>query len=298
MDASTSHMYRQVVQKTYLITYSQANLEKFPTRQSFANSVVEAFASESTKWRLLHWVCSMEDHQEGGKHYHMALKFNMNKRCLYAKKSLVERHGISVHFSDNHDNYYSAYRYATKSDKEAFHSDDHPNLVDARSPKTKAGTKSLRKSMAEKRLAKNSKGACPSSSGNPKRKSLSKLDVSQLLIDQNIHNDIELLSLAHTQKEEGKVDLAEFILKKTPKALNDLCALGEWKLPITPLKGKRKPEWKSLKRPSKTNALSTALEAGFLRQLQSLRTIMSTLSSLQMLCVPYYRKAGENTATS
>ena len=34
MDASTSHMNRQVVRKTYLITYSQANLEKFPTRQS------------------------------------------------------------------------------------------------------------------------------------------------------------------------------------------------------------------------------------------------------------------------
>ena len=28
MDASTSHMNRQVVRKTYLITYSQANLEK------------------------------------------------------------------------------------------------------------------------------------------------------------------------------------------------------------------------------------------------------------------------------
>ena len=222
MDASTSHMNRQVVRKTYLITYSQANLEKFPTRQSFANSVVEAFASESTKCCLLHWVCSMEDHQEGGTHYHMALKFNMNKRWLSAKKSLVERHGISAHFSDNHNNYYSAYRYATKSNKEAVHSDDHPNLVDARSPKTKAGTKSLRKSMVEKQLAKNSKGACPSSSGNLKRKRLSNLDVSQLVIDQNIHNDIELLSLAHIQKEEGKVDLAEFILKKTPKALNEL----------------------------------------------------------------------------
>ncbi len=181
-------MNPSVVRKTYLLTYSQLDLDKFPTRQSFANCVVEAFSSESVKCRLLRWVCSLEDHKDGGKHYHMALKFSLNKRWLSAKKSLLERHGISVHFSENHDNHYSAYRYATKSDEEAFHSGGHPNLKDVRSPKRKAGTKSLRKSTAKKRSAQNSRGACSSRRSEAKKIRLSNLHVSQLLVEQNIHN--------------------------------------------------------------------------------------------------------------
>ncbi len=51
---------------------------------------------------------------------------------------------------------------------------------------------------------------------------LSNFKVSEYLLKNNIKNDTELLALANIQKEEGKTDLAEFILKKTPKALNEL----------------------------------------------------------------------------
>ena len=40
-----------------------------------------------------------------------------------------------VNFSDNHDNYYSAYRYICKDDDSFHHSKHHPNLDDVASPR-------------------------------------------------------------------------------------------------------------------------------------------------------------------
>ena len=45
--------------------------------------------------------------------------------------------GISVHFSDEHNSYYEAYKYVVKSDTKAHLSGEHPNLNEAGSPKTK-----------------------------------------------------------------------------------------------------------------------------------------------------------------
>ena len=46
------------VRQVYLVTYSQANLELFPTRRSFAEAVVGSFQSSNT--HVMHWVCSRE----------------------------------------------------------------------------------------------------------------------------------------------------------------------------------------------------------------------------------------------
>ena len=61
-----------VVRQVYLITYSKADLQKFPTRESFAQAVVKSF--EATNTKIEHWVCSKEAHQVlqvNGFHYHM-----------------------------------------------------------------------------------------------------------------------------------------------------------------------------------------------------------------------------------
>ena len=49
-----------------------------------------------------------------------------------------------VNFSDNHDNYYSAYRYICKDDDSVHHSKHHPNLDDVASPRTKKSTRAYR----------------------------------------------------------------------------------------------------------------------------------------------------------
>ena len=122
------------VRQVYLVTYSQANLEQFPTRRSFAEAVVGSFHSSTT--RVMHWVCSRESHRNGGFHYHMALKLDRCRRWLCSKKFLKEQHSISVHFSDLHYNYYSAWKYVTKEDEHVLESNDHPDLWNSKAPKT------------------------------------------------------------------------------------------------------------------------------------------------------------------
>ena len=101
------------VHKTYLVTYSQANRILFPTRESFEQSVVDAF----NKWtsKPLHWASCLENHQNGGNHYHCSVK--LGSKCWKAVKDTVnEENGIQAHFSDAHDNYWSVLKYSTKSD--------------------------------------------------------------------------------------------------------------------------------------------------------------------------------------
>ena len=139
--------------------------------------------------------------------------------------------GISVHFSDKHCGYYLAYDYAVKYDTEPVLSPGHPNPLDAKSPKTKICSQALRRSTALKRKSLQdesvptpSTSGVRSSQGSKKMKRLLNFEVSEYLLKNNIKNDTELLALANVQKEEGKTDLAEFILKETPKALNELIA--------------------------------------------------------------------------
>ena len=53
----------------------------------------------------------------------------------------MKEHKVSVHFSDNHDNYIAAYRYVCKTDDHVFHSVSHPDLNEVGSPRTKNSTK-------------------------------------------------------------------------------------------------------------------------------------------------------------
>ena len=115
------------LRRVYLITYSQADINKFPTRQSFANAVLAAFAETN----VVHWCCSKEHHQKSGVHYHMSVKLSKCQRWLPAKKFLADPFGIYVHFSSIHANYYSAWE-----DDCAEESKDHPDLSTTKGPRT------------------------------------------------------------------------------------------------------------------------------------------------------------------
>ena len=106
------HRVRQV----YLITYSQADEEKVPSREGFSETILAAFSSQTTA-EPLHWVCSQEAHQDGGVYYHMAIKLNKIYRWRKVRDHLASEKGIQVHFSDTHHDYYSAWQYVTKEDQ-------------------------------------------------------------------------------------------------------------------------------------------------------------------------------------
>ena len=73
------------LRRVYLITYSQADVNKFPTRQSFANAVLAAFAETN----VVHWCCSKEHHQKSGVHYHVSEVKQMS--ALVACKEILSR---------------------------------------------------------------------------------------------------------------------------------------------------------------------------------------------------------------
>ena len=106
---SMPNLNARAVRQVYLITYSQADSERFPTRESFAQAIVRSFNSTNTNI-VEHWVCCKEAHHTTGFHYHMAIKLQRCKRWLPSKKYLKAEYGISVHFSNLHYNYYSAWK--------------------------------------------------------------------------------------------------------------------------------------------------------------------------------------------
>ena len=76
----------------YLITCSQVQLEIAPTRQAFSDIVVEAFENSDPGAKPVHWVCSQEEHQNGGIHYHMAVKLSRRRRWKKVRWRQVRPH--------------------------------------------------------------------------------------------------------------------------------------------------------------------------------------------------------------
>ena len=208
------------VRKVYLITYSQADLERFPSREAFANTVLAAFsATKSGMSDVLHWVCSQETHSSGGRHYHMSVKLSHPRRWLRVRHYLDEKHGIQVNFSGNHSNYYSAWKYTTKEDNKFLQSPNHPDLANSKPPQTLQASQSLIES--GRKLGKSAR--------KRKRARLSIYNVSQLVVAKGIKTRVELLALACQQKKEGKEDLAEFIANRGSKVVDEAIHVG-WEI--------------------------------------------------------------------
>ena len=93
--------------RQYLVTFYQADEERFPNIESFANVVVEEFNRGDFAAQVSHWACYHEFHQDGGFHYHCAVELTR----IFVKTRLTENQNIVVNFSDKHSFYISAYRY-------------------------------------------------------------------------------------------------------------------------------------------------------------------------------------------
>ena len=179
----SSNLGSRVARRTYLITHSQANLTKFPTRESFGNCVVSTFNSGEGKAKVNHWACCLENHENSGEHYHLCVKLSEPKRWKAIKDKICREHGIVLHFSEKRDNYYTAYKYVCKSDEDVFLCENHPNLEEIGSPAT---TKCINAYRLSRKRQINEEGASntqnkPENSGKIRR--LSNLEVSEFLIN-------------------------------------------------------------------------------------------------------------------
>ena len=240
------------VRSLYLVTFSQAALEKFSCRREFANAVVQGFSK--SKARVLQWCCCREKQQRGGEHYHLALKLNRNQRWLAAKEYLLDTYGISVHFSNRHHNYYSAWCYVTKCDESFEQSELYPDISNSSRLQTSAAsvTKRLTKREREERKAIQSSEeegegeeveaggshGKRSKSRKTHRKHLTDFEVSQIIVNKNVKTVTELQALACEEKQEGKADLAEFLISHIPRVVSDVLN-SAWEIEIASQKLER-----------------------------------------------------------
>ena len=114
---------KQAQRRVFLITYSQANLLKFPTCMAFAEAVVVAFGST----QVVEWACCREPHKDGGVHYHMSISFRSSRRWGPVKRHFLENHDVSLNFTEDTCGYVAAYRYVCKNKgpDEVAHSPGH-----------------------------------------------------------------------------------------------------------------------------------------------------------------------------
>lgn len=208
------------------MTYSRADLKAFPTREIFGTALVNCF-NGSGKVTVDYWACCREEHEStSGYHYHACVKLSGPKRWGPVKNALTKQHGIIVNFSESHDCYHSAYKYVTKTDKDVYISDNHPELENIGSPKTKTCMRAYREKYTEKRkLEKVNKK--DTTSKKPCR--LSNIEVSEYIIRYNVKTETDLFARANARKDAGKKDLASFLLCKSPKSLQDLLTTT-WKM--------------------------------------------------------------------
>ena len=220
------------VRSVYLITYSQADLTKVSTRESFAHKVKEAFQSSQpndssvsiTEQSLVeHWVCCQEPHREGGHHYHLAVKLRHRHRWLQVRNYLSRVHDINVNFSSNPANYFQAWQYVTKEDNRYIQSPNHPDFSNSEAPQTTHASAAL--------ISRSTTGC--RGRRKSKKKTLSVFDVSQIAVKKGIRTKLQLLALAETNKRAGKLDLAQFIANRGAKAVDEALRVG-WELTEAP----------------------------------------------------------------
>ena len=223
-DFQTRNLSKSNVRRVYLVTYSRADQSKFPTRQSFGEQVIAYFNERSTtKACVQHWACSLERHKNtSGMHYHLCVKLSGPKRWKSVKDNMMKNHGVVLNFSGGHDNYYTAYKYVTKEDPEVYLSPGHPNLAEIGSPRTSKCIRAYR-SASRKRKSSTSTANNHKEAKIPRNvKRISNLEVSDFIVANQVKDYTELLALAEIQKKEGKKELANFILSRSTKVVEEL----------------------------------------------------------------------------
>lgn len=203
----------------YLVTYSQADGNW--SRESYADAVVSTF--EQADCQAVQWVCSKEDHAEGGHHFHLAIKLNRQKRWLRVRNQIAKSHGINVNFSDGHSQYYDAWQYVTKEDPDFVESENHPDLSAGFVPRTISASNQRRSTSSSATTPTPASTASPST----KRRRFDSLDLADTIIARNIRTKEDLLSLVQVQREEGKRDLPLYVLNNIDRCVKLIATTWE-----------------------------------------------------------------------
>ena len=198
--------------RTYLLTYSQADQERFPDCRVFSDCVLEAFNQGPSKSVVEQCTTCKEQHSNSsGIHFHMCLKLSSTRRWKPVFDYLQKNKKIIVNFSSKNCGYLAAYHYACKDKprESVLHSFGHPNLTDVKSPPSKKGTlasatkarKRRRESSLDNNQAKEPSPSASKRTRTPTR--LTNACVAKFLVDNEIRSETALMATAKQREIEG-----------------------------------------------------------------------------------------------
>ena len=144
------------------------------------------------------------------------------------KEAIQKKHGIVVHFSNEHDYYISAYRHFVKKDRSVVHSEGHPNLTEAKSPPTKKSIAANRR--CSKNQGDSSKGAGATSA---KRRRLSGSNVASYIRENNIYSYTELMAAGETRRLQCLKGISEYIYSHSEKNSREVL-MKSWQMQEAP----------------------------------------------------------------
>ena len=244
----------------HLVTWSQAddsllgNINNCNPRQVFGDLVVSMFLeqidnlpSSSRGIELLHWACAREEHVNSGHHYHVAINFSSRIRWQSVSKRLAEEKGIFVNFQSFQTKYAHAWRYISKEDCYVYLSDNHPRMMKLPSknmqpPQRHRGAGQSADQSASSRgsiplpPSASSRGSIPLplSQTNTQQSSqasnhsqsrdvvtrLSKIQVAQIITENDIRNETSLYSLSRHFLDAEQPELANFLINHSRDVQN------------------------------------------------------------------------------
>lgn len=225
---------RRLNRFVYLITYSKANLDNFPSQSVFAQAVLHVI--RELELPLFRWVASKEKHQDGTFHYHMAIHLAERRKWKQIKNMLFDEYGIVCHFSDKTCGWPKAWRYVTKcappnwitessqnTDLTSFRSTAPrtQSCMDANANKGKATTKRKREQKAIKAAnaaaSKNADGG-----GKKKSQDLRHKDVVQVIVNKRVGSYELLQGLAESRRRCDEWDLFTYMSVNTRQKIEDM----------------------------------------------------------------------------
>ena len=218
--------------RQYLVTYQNANLDKFPTMKSFGEMVENEFNRGDGKAKVEYWSCCLEFHKDGTPHYHCAVKLSQPKKWIGVMRNIYRYQGVHVDFSTQGNFYISAYRYLRKFKEanEVEHSSNHPkDLIDSGklsySPSVKKANATFQQN-SNKRRSLNETNVNVMNDAPPvakrKKTPLSNSEVGDFVRSNNIQTLTELSAKAEERREAGQSDVSDFIYKRSIKSIEEL----------------------------------------------------------------------------
>ena len=140
---------------SYLLTYAQADIQKFLNCWTFSECIFDAYTKGKSLRTVKEWACCIENHADGGWHYHMALNLSETRRWQPIKNYIFNRNKLSVNFATKNCGYVATYRYVCKGKRltDVLHIPRHSEMSKILSPVTKKPIKKFQSNAKKRRFS-------------------------------------------------------------------------------------------------------------------------------------------------